>query len=572
MSIMSHIVKGSASDYNPASWHSVPFEIKESIMSHVFRGRGPFAALATVSQEWRDLVEPYIFSRITLTRCRLLDFERMTGRNRGYVRHLWLSLELQPYACLQCVDSDDEFEEDFEADEFASSPKDTKAIQKAFEVLFKVLSSWPPTGKLVLDISAYSETDRQHGFKYLTFEPDWKGNDPAWHCRGRRLIQGASPHDRPTPCETWIPSFHELHKVFSDIHQRWPSEEWRWRARLRNAPAVTTIMIRQQNRRRWNPEILQQLILNCPRLEEFYYEPWREWNNAVQEDSTDAAQNVLFRSLPSLLPSLRKLVVFENFSEIYALTRFCDLDRSVHPQRRDPLAKASLSLEEFSASFLRDARYFFANLDESWSWPHLTRFAMTSKWLDEEEDPKQIEELLISAATAAKRMPSLRVMEIWNGGVYNAMVFRYELSPDYRSVTVLCRGTWLLQISPDVQHMWNTVARQQRWMPEVTFRQEVIDPDTITSHAHAISRLKLDNQVMRPISLQQVHVETLQRCKLLNRDLWQRFAARLGPFLAARRASANSLPATSTESPVAGSGTAAPLSPRPSKRPRRHSY
>ncbi|KAM3528062.1 hypothetical protein NHJ13051_002604 [Beauveria bassiana] len=473
MSIMSHIVKVSASDYNPASWHSVPIEIKESIMSHVFRGRGPFAALATVSQEWRDLVEPYIFSRITLTRCRLLDFERMTGRNRGYVRHLWLSLELQPYACLQCVDSDDEFEEDFEADEFASSPKDTKAIQKAFEVLFKVLSSWPPRGKLVLDISAYSETDRQHGFKYLTFEPDWKGNDPAWHCRGRRLIQ---------------------------------------------------------------------------------------------------AQNILFQSLPSLLSSLRKLVVFENFSDIYALTRFCDLDRSVQPQRRDPLAKASLSLEEFSASFLRDARYFFADLDESWHWPHLTRFSMTSKWLDEDEDPEEIQELLISAATAAKRMPSLRVMEIWNGGVYNAMVFRYELSPDCRSVTVLCRGTWLLQISPDVQHMWYTVARQQHRMPEVTFRQEVIDPDTITSHAHAISRLKLVNQVMRPISLQQVHLETQQRYKLLNRDLWQRFAARLGPFLAARRASANSLPATSTESPVAGSETAAPLSPRPSKRQRRHSY
>ncbi|KAM3509197.1 hypothetical protein MY10362_000728 [Beauveria mimosiformis] len=283
------------------------------------------------------------------------------------------------------------------------------------------------------------------------------------------------------------------------------------------------------------------------------------------------AQDSLFRSLPTLLPSLRKLVVFENFSDTYALTQFCDIDRRIRPKRSDPLARASLSLEEFSASFLRDARYFFANLDKSWRWLHLTRFAMTSKWLAEGVDPDDIQEMLISAATAAKRMPSLMVMEIWNGGVYHAMVFRYESSPDRRSVTVLCRGTWLLQISPDVKQMWHRVARQERRMPEVTFRQEVIDPDPITSHASAISMLKLVNQVIRPISLQQIHLETLQRSKLLHRYYWQHFAARLGPFLAARRAMVSSLPAASTESPVAGSGTATPLSQRPSKRQRRHS-
>ncbi|KAM3513910.1 hypothetical protein MY11210_002447 [Beauveria gryllotalpidicola] len=490
--------KGSASNYSPASWHIVPTEIKLSIMSHVFKGREPFAALATVSQEWRDLVEPYTFSRITLTRSRLPDFGRMTRRRRSHVRHLWLSLELQPYACPLCNDGDDELEEDLEDVEFASNPRDSKTIENAFEELFRVLSSWPPRGQLVLDISAYSETDRQHDFKYLSFEPDWKGNDPVWHCRGRRLIQ---------------------------------------------------------------------------------------------------VQNILFRVFPTLLPTLRKLVVFENFSHAYALTEFCDLYREIRPEKRDPLAIASLSLEEFSASFLRDAQSFFANLEQSWRWPRLTHFAMTSKWLAEGVNSDHIHEMLISVATAAKRMPSLRVMEIWNGGVFHAMLFRYESSPDRRSVTVLCRGTWLLQISSNVKHMWHTVARQERRMPEVTFRQEVIDPGLITSHASAISMLKLVNQVIRPISLQQIHLETMQRHKILQGNYWQHFDARLGPLLAARRAMiAESLPAASTEPPAAsteppaasteppadsteagtelpaaGSVTATPPSRRSSKRKRRHS-
>lgn len=54
--------------------------------------------------------------------------------------------------------------------------------------------------------------------------------------------------------------------------------EARWRQTLPSVPAVTSILLRQQNRRRWDPRALGRVCTRFPRLQEIHYEPWREWN------------------------------------------------------------------------------------------------------------------------------------------------------------------------------------------------------------------------------------------------------------------------------------------------------
>lgn len=175
-------------------------------------------------------------------------------------------------------------------DPFVTRKKECTFIGKAFFQLFKVLNSWPSKGELVLDISAHSPSDNKHGFKYLTFEPDWQNDNLDQSCLQGRLMREDSQNIEEPGCETPIPGHHVLHKLFSDIHERDPSPAnlgERWWFRLPRAPAVTSMMLRQQNRRRWNPEILTHLASLCPRLKDFTYEPWREWENDVQVTQTD---------------------------------------------------------------------------------------------------------------------------------------------------------------------------------------------------------------------------------------------------------------------------------------------
>lgn len=139
---------------------------------------------------------------------------------------------------------------------------------------------------MVLDISIYSPSDSQHWFKYLTFMPDTPPNMPVGG--GISLEQTVSDKVYHDPQHGWVddlqhsaPPESALSKVFYEIMDEGPfdSEELelqRW-DQLASVPAVTTLLLRQQNRRRWKPRALAHLFACFPRLQEVNYEPWREW-------------------------------------------------------------------------------------------------------------------------------------------------------------------------------------------------------------------------------------------------------------------------------------------------------
>ena len=73
-------------------------------------------------------------------------------------------------------------------------------------------------------------------------------------------------------------------------------QETEWWRQLPLVPAVTHLLIRQQNRRRWKPLALAEMIAGMPRLRELHYEPWREWDDLAQND-TDQGKHIYYFSI-----------------------------------------------------------------------------------------------------------------------------------------------------------------------------------------------------------------------------------------------------------------------------------
>lgn len=139
----------------------------------------------------------------------------------------------------------------------------------------------------------YSPSDSQHGFKYLTFEPDTESETHDEH----RLVERpmlSNPCSGPGSRST-TPAWEAITKVFGEIMGGSPfdnnEQERQWWQQLPLVPIVTRVLLRQQTRRRWRPYTLTQMFTRMPRLREVHYEPWREWID-IQQRWTDKGESL----------------------------------------------------------------------------------------------------------------------------------------------------------------------------------------------------------------------------------------------------------------------------------------
>lgn len=224
----------------------------------------------------------------------------------------------------------------------------------------------------------------------------------------------------------------------------------------------------------------------------------------------------LFESIPRFNTNLKRLVVFGNFNQQYPdiMQRFvfgediskCDSIRKPSPAISRMVALASLELEHLAASFIIDASHFF-EMRPSWDWPNLASLVITSKSLAPNEDSVKIGAMLQTAAAAAIKMPQLKTMEIWNGRKGLAALFKYHVSRDIRRAIITWRGTWELTMEPSTIQAWEAVVNRYHGGWRLHLVQERLDKAAIKSHGDAIYYLMLSNQVIRPISLQQIQIE-----------------------------------------------------------------
>ncbi|PQE03627.1 Oxoglutarate iron-dependent oxygenase protein [Rutstroemia sp. NJR-2017a BBW] len=477
------------------SWDCFPAEIRLTILKVLLQDGCSLADFATVSREWQTIIELHNFSRIKLRSSRLADFGSMVYRNRSLVRYIWLCLELQEYDCTEC-------EPQLEDPKLLRlSDADNALITTAFQDLFSALSVWEPDGSLLLDISVFSPSDSEHWFKYLAFESDVAADiwDRDQHAKQPMLVDHR--HGWIVGNRNSIPTPAAIHKVFEEIMGAGPfddeEQEGQWWQQLPLVPAVTGVLLRQQNRRRWKPAALAHMFTRLPELQEIHYEPWREWLD-LQQQWTDQCQcpcvtlQLLFESLSS--DRLRRLVIFENFDQTYSASYMrlgCDAVRIPSSSVSRAVANASLTLENLSASFIVDASQFFHARELSWKWLNLTWLALTSQLLVPRERPRELDDMLQAAAAAAMKMPNLETMEIWNGDKGLAMLFRYQRTKQGQPAVITCRGTWELTLRPLVIQAWDSVALMHDCDGHLIVKELLEAGICIKSHGDAISRLKL---------------------------------------------------------------------------------
>ncbi|KAI0804922.1 hypothetical protein GGR55DRAFT_681551 [Xylaria sp. FL0064] len=482
----------------PPHWNYLPPETRTMILKEICNIKGcKLAGPVTVSREWQAVLEPRNFSRIKLTPTRLRDLESMVHRNRSHMRYLWFSFELQRYSCDEC---------DGNLDQLLITEEDNKAISTLLEGLFLALSKFDPTGELILDISVHSPSDSEHWFKELTFGSD---DDSLGELGIHRAAKQLATHQGDPTDHEWSitkPGGDEICKVFQDVMGEGPfgtdEEEYQWWQRLPAVPAVTFIILRRQNRRRWKPNALPYMFARFPRLHEIAYEPWREWERR-QQRWTDNWYRLLFESLAR--PSeLKRITLFENFDERYSHRCVnCDPVRIPDLSVSEAIAKASLKLEHLSASFIADASHFFdVACKPSFKWPNLTSLVLTSQSLTPDEDLVTIYALLQAAATAALNMPQIRTMEIWNGCRGLAGLFRYQLTERHRPAVVTWRGTWGLTLPPQLRQVWEAVALKHGGSG-CCYIEELLKVQ-VKCHGDAVFYLQLAKPVLRPTSLQQI--------------------------------------------------------------------
>ncbi|KAI1096932.1 hypothetical protein F5B19DRAFT_499121 [Rostrohypoxylon terebratum] len=487
------------------TWGHLPVEIRLMILEALLQNGCSVASSAVVSREWQAVIEPYNFSQIYLTLSRLDGVDTMLRRNRALVKYIWFRIELESYGCWTCAPA--------VVDDWSISETDNTTIMMALEGLFLTLSAWPPGGDLVLDISVYSPSDSKHWFKYLTCEPD---TPPSEYNQNRLLDQVARikpdghQHIWNTGNRDSVLHNNAIDKLFEDIMAEGPfiddEEEWEWFQQLPAVPAVTGFLLRQQTRRRWKPLALLEMFARFPRLRDIHLEPWREWESDRHQEHTDKCYRALFKFLAST--NLRRLVLFENFNQIYPRSYpGCKPFRI--PDRRCSkwIAIVSLQLDHLSASFIVDASYFFDARKPSWEWPNLTSLALTSRLLTPDEGSSGIDSLLRAAAAAAMKMPKLQIMEIWNGREGLAALFRYQVTGGRYPPVLTWKATWALTLQPSMVQLWEAAASKHGGSRSIRVVHEVLPNNIIGSHGDALRILEPLNTVIRPISLQQIEIE-----------------------------------------------------------------
>jgi hypothetical protein len=235
---------------------------------------------------------------------------------------------------------------------------------------------------------------------------------------------------------------------------------------------------------------------------------------------------VTYQLFKALVPvGLKKIVMFEDFSDTFLALHQSQYphipknpDRIIDTYVTNALAKVSLSLEQLSAAFFVDAGGFFDAYQPNWVWKELVSLTLTSRQLVPDGNPTDINNMLEAAAGAARNMPNLKIMELWNGGKDMACVFQYQAftnvskrdgakTRSLNPASITWRGTWDLVLLPTVTESWKAVARAQ-YPSGFIVTNEMLGADVvIRSQGDTVRALGLLTQVASPISIWQIQME-----------------------------------------------------------------
>ncbi|KAH6697256.1 hypothetical protein F5X68DRAFT_257480 [Plectosphaerella plurivora] len=467
-------------DDKMVGWHSLPAELRSLILRYAIEAAQQkprsyhLSALAVVCGEWQELVEAVNFASLKLISADLSDFDSLVnGRRRAWLRHIWLKVELPKYGKKKnCVPETDEEQQ-------------TNDIHFTTDVqsLFELLARWPvedcPAG-LEFELSARSPSDTQKlaGALGVTEEGDSR--------------------------------YFDSHLDFAFLDTQWLGSHG-----LPMVDVITKFAVLRRCWRNIDPNAILSIVSSLPRITELRYEPFQQFDDGAQEVlDMDRA-----RLIPHWPKTLKRISLFEHFDqadedmengkgqnapreddttdggnvvfvdeagvvlgEEFLDDNFVDVDDDDEedddlesdPNETEPrtcaalamtVARRSIELEELSVAFMCDARHFFQPFFEVRTarqpdlpvWQSLRWLSLTSSALHYDTTAAQLNSLFLAAAKAARRMPALRAMEIFNTCKHCSGAFRYVVGTT--SATIEWEGSWSVEIADNVERTWREVAR-----------------------------------------------------------------------------------------------------------------
>ncbi|KAI1389493.1 uncharacterized protein F4822DRAFT_398509 [Hypoxylon trugodes] len=490
------------------SWSNLPAELRLAILQIVAdTSMGHIATYASVCSEWQEVFEAKSFERIVLSQRRVLEFAQIVqGPRRRLVKHIWLRIEL----------SDDDHssyktislrEMDFEGrDNFVG----------VIKVLFTTLSAWERPRDLnkeglTLEFCAYSPSDSEHMPKDRDFAHD-PYSEPAEEI-------SALPNPREHPAPTQLDRDNLFRNIFrltkSYVSIMWFNNDYE-SAVLPEVNVVTSFLIRRQYYRKFDPNDMYYILVNLTGLESIIYEPQREWITSQSE--SDICYCRLFEYM--LPPSLKRLTVFENYEEELAAVIAApgESGRVRSPEVSQALMRRSQALEHLSAAFIIDAMDFLrpfwppASQPIPWSWAKLKTIALTSQVLKPDSNRDLISYLCEAAGLAARNMPNLEIMEIWNGdGDKHGSIFRF--CNEEMVSTITWQSNWEMKLAEWVLSSWRITVYETRHHNNLSVRYANLPMDGTRFPASVLPHLKLKDQVLHPVSFRQIQLIGTSRNK-----------------------------------------------------------
>lgn len=233
---------------------SLPTEIRLLILSYLRQDGCRLASLAASSREWQDVTEPLVFARVMINISRLAMFKLIAHRKRPLIRAIWFRIHLNHGNSV-------------------TSTANVTLGNAVFKSLLSTLSSWHPSdGDLTLDISILSPSDSKPCFAHIPLKPDLTPIE----------CEEDQDSGQRVPVPALAPTASLLGRAFADIpldnrYRPLFDEEL-----LPLVPVVTSVVLRQQNRLRWIPFDLEEILSHMPRLQHIHYEPWRGWDRDEQ--------------------------------------------------------------------------------------------------------------------------------------------------------------------------------------------------------------------------------------------------------------------------------------------------
>ncbi|KAH7110278.1 hypothetical protein EDB81DRAFT_832203 [Dactylonectria macrodidyma] len=485
-----------------APQNTLPPEIQLCILTWLMEpdnssngSRTHLSLCACVCKHWQLIVEQRTFRHFILHPSDIQDFAGLARPyRRGYIKHIVLEIPIE--------DADDRRPHNHALNIDENNVVFTQAARN----LWEVLSAWR-NHRLTVELGIVSS------FEMGMDHDDYRNIRASY---ANFLKQGFSEPASPDPHLEHLKRFEDVPTDISWLDV-WNWQKWRFLGTTpldfdfgrhlsgedqsaRNLPkvqAIACLLIRRRYFRNISAKALSQIFKAAPCLEVIHLERWC-YGRRRDDKKWDIDSALLGHELP---PSLKQFSFYEEFSTAYhQQPRKMTIPR-LNRRLLKAMIKTSRHLEHISISFAIDARDFFLpnpQLDGG----VLITIALTSDTLVSHSSAA-VNELLENIAEAAKKMPKLKVLEIWYCKTGEAGIFRYEKSDRSGNMTWL--GTWSFDISKQVKQAWHEVfANPDGGLYGLDIKVISLPPEEIASVGSVVPYLKLKKHILHDVSWTQV--------------------------------------------------------------------